>query len=261
MSKFERGYHPLSSVESLETPRVAMKLNLPDYVNTDKIGVNVRGMHRMMKLGGINSLSVTGTSGERSSVTPVVVGSDGGSALGAFVGKEVVVATFNTKSRRANPGRYIPAQAEWIDVDLKVNLDEITQRIENRKKRLRDVNAWAHQLNNAISDGIASIGSRHVIGNYDLFQKATSVSLYGTTEMFGIAGSVAAHQPIAGNAIGSYFLGTLVGNVTTRNIYQKSRDQDDQNGFRWSLVYGPQVDRAVLLHGLAKSTRVVKELK
>jgi hypothetical protein len=80
-ARIESGFVPLPKVEQ-EQPEDKIKiiLNLPPYVDQDRIGVNLTGISKLCRLGGIRQLVVIGkTDEETSHVIPEISGmnSDG----------------------------------------------------------------------------------------------------------------------------------------------------------------------------------------
>src|SRR6266567_8242160 len=72
MAERQPKFVPLPDVES-ETVRILD--NLPEFVDREQIGVNVRGIERLCRVGGIRSLTLVGKwDGDTTTYTPTIVG-------------------------------------------------------------------------------------------------------------------------------------------------------------------------------------------
>lgn len=265
MALYERGYHPLNALEEEGAPKIDIALGLPAYVNTEKIGVNIRTLHRMMRVGGLSTLSVVGTAGETSSYTPNIdARNSDGTASASKAGIEKIVPTYAVH-RELQETMITPPYitGRWADATVAVNLDEIQDRIGKKKELIRSPEAWGKHLDSALRDGVAKAGVEHVIldsTNLDKLKFSMNTTMgYTYPDLnFGFAADIA--NPVEGFVANSLWFHALT-NVLDRMHYQTIKHvTDDTEGFRWSLFSGPQFDRAALLKSMAQMNKVVKAL-
>lgn len=250
MSQFERverGYHSLSKIEEV-TPRVKLSLNLPEYIDQDKIKVNVRQLHRMMRMGGISTITVVGQSGEIESTTPSLVGHspDGTGYAGNKTIVKKVPTSVSSRERQGDIDQPLFTAGRWTDATVTINLSQLQDKLSQEGK-LRSPQAWAKELDQAMKEGVAQEGIKHLTldsASYISFVLATS---FGT--LLGTDGVV--HGTLANNL---YY--HVMYNVINRIRY-KWNDYDT-DGYRWSLIAGPQLDRALILKGMEKAGKVVR---
>lgn len=261
MSLIESGFHPLSTVEGQEIPKIAVNLGLPPYINTDKIGVNIHRIHSMMRVGGLSNLQVVGTSGETSSYTPKVVGhSPDGSAYAATTGTTVIVPTYAT-SRELSDGSQMsrPLAMRWVDASVKINIDEIQDRISRRGEPLRSERAWGREVDKALRKGVSEIGVQHLIFGSTVKERIYigTATTTGSGLGAGPATTIEALTPV-GSTIFGILLINGIHNIGGRLGYRE--EIKNSEGFRWSAFTGPQVDRAGILKGMSRTRSLVKAL-
>lgn len=258
MSRFEfapRGYQPLSEAE-LGTPRIDFALNLPEYLNTDKIGINVRRIHMMMRLGGIRSLTIEGKSGETETVTPSIVG---GNEEGAVAGTRAIIKkvpkSMSLRSNESGDREYNSLASKWTDARVIVNLSQMQDEL-SQAGQLRSEKAWAKEINKAITKELTEQGTKHLLMDmefWDYFDVAASLGYTGVSTSFHLE-----EGPLG--AIRRLLLYNLGMNIMNRYVFGRKYARYNDDGYRWSAFVGPQFDRAVILQTMAKSGRVAKEI-
>lgn len=231
MSQIERGYYPLSTVETRDIPKIDFALNLPEYVNTDKIGINIRRIHMMMRLGGINSLRVVGSSGEVETSAPSIVGhgSDGSAYAGTRAAMKKV-PSYTAEREKAGMPQTPYLAGRWVDAKVEVNLSQMQDKLSQAGK-LRSAEAWGQELNKAITQGIVEEGIKHVI--FDLTPVDYVDLGFANVYPFFFGDSV---EEIVGYSLAYH----TFYNIWHRMFHKRGGYSSD---FRWSVFSGPQFDR------------------
>lgn len=249
----------LIPIEYANTYRSRFAIPFPDYIKPGHIGVNLSSLGTLLRLGGISHLRVAGqTDGETTKFTPTIVGYDSqGNAYAGKKGEKTTVPEFTASGDEANPNlnasMWRPHSATWKNVVINLNINEMTERIRLEDKWTRGVystEAWASHLDEAIKNGVSEAGIRHLTLGLNKNWVST-VFQYGLMCFFE---AQTGHPSIGGMA----FRIPFVSGVLNLMDYIRYRNTDD--GFRWSVFYGPQLDRALALKILSKRTQVVKAL-
>ncbi len=254
MSEFKDGYFP---IEYANTNRTRFVIPFPEYVKPQQIGVNLRGLRMLLRIGGISHLRVAGqTDGETTRFTPTIVGYDSqGNAYAGKKGEKVTIPEFTTYDDEANRNQdaseWKPHSATWKNAVINLNINEMAERIRQEDKWARGVSsteAWAYHLDKVVRKGVSDIGVRHLTLGVD----RTTWGL--TAFQYVLAGALevsTGHPSIESMAYRILFMSlcmNLVHYIGHRNTY---------DGYRWSVLYGPQLDRALLLIVLSSRTNLV----
>jgi len=257
MQKCEKGFFPLSQVQEQDIDGMRVSLNLPEYVDQDRLGVNLRGIYNMCKMGGIETIRVIGSmDGEVSTYTPTIVGiNPDGAGIAGKAGLKTKVSTFSTSHPEIMDT--LPGCYSWIDLSLDVNLREIHGRItDGKNKNLRNVSNWTPYIDKALRSGISKEGARHLIKDISPSQKLTFPTFMSTFAIIDLAATgfvpnsmTLPHilESFAIYGIGSQLLGHVLYHPGSK--------------IRLSFFYGPQVDRALALKIMSKTGTLIKELK
>lgn len=255
MSRIERGFYSLSEIEQRETPKLQLDLNLPEYVDKDQIGVNLKGIDQMCRMGGIRTLYVSGRSGETSSYTPTMVGrTSEGAGMAGKTGIQKKARKYS--AHEAGQNKSVFSEGRWIDAEVVINLSEMSNKLSD-EKQLRSPGAWAKEINPALKKGIVDAGQAHLIygaSGLEKFMDADSlcIGIWSGSEgkSFGMEVPVPASIATA----------VIVGSVSWKLIKKMMSNDMNEEGYRLSMFNGPQLDRAVILQGMGKTKRLVKEL-
>lgn len=261
MAKVERGFHSLAKIESAslidQPPRVTFDLKLPGIVPTERIGIHLRRLHRMMNMGGINRLQVTGHSGPLDRQQPIISGVAGeGVATAEGVFDKHTLKSGSQRRRPSSNDQSPYLAGRWVDVTLPINITDVADRIGRKQQRIRDPKAWATELNQDIKDGIVQEGIEHLIFNLSLEDKFDMgyVGLVSVAMGSSLAIGVGEFKYIVPSIILSTFFGSAGANFTNGiDHYRKKYDND----FRRSLFIGPQIDRALVLSTMSRQ-RIIK---
>ena len=253
MSRIEKGFYPLSKIEEEEMPNLKFDLNLPEYVDKDRIGINLKGIYQMCRVGGIRTLYVAGQSGETSSYTPTIVGrSEDGTGYAGKTGIAKKVPTYSSSYEKATGN--LPFQAKWIDAQVQLNLTEMSDRIQV----VRSTREWSGELNEALRNGISENGQSHLLFGPDSIDKLR----FGVAMGVGaIVGSDESLPSGVGSAVGIAIVNAFFNVGDNRRYWREQAWQSGESDpFRWSFFNGIQLDRVAALRGLAKVRTLVKEL-
>lgn len=256
MTPIERGFVPLPKVEQ-EQPEenIQILLNLPDYVDQDRIGVNLAGIAKLCKLGGIKQLIVIGsTNGETSHVVPQITGLDSeGRAVASRNVAKVTFPTFEMNAQNSNwRNTSISTRARNLTID--VNVNEIALRVSDKPEGIHSVLNWTKELDNGLRSPIRKAGNQnllHGLEESDRVVRACYLGFWGTT-----AGLLLLN-PNEYNPAASIFAFTAVGGFLKMVELIELRRHPD---YRYSLFSGPQVDRAIALGLLSRMKTLIKDL-
>lgn len=253
MSKIEENFIPLGGI--MYSPTVRFDLPLPEFVPQHQIGINYNKIHQLCRLGGIGHLRVTGkTDGDVTNFTPTIVGYDSqGNAYAGKKGTQVDIPLFEISNESDSDLSSVrPHAATWINATLNLNINEITERIKQEPRWERGVyspKAWAYHLNHSLKESISTIGIRHLtlgLNRRNWFMSGLQHSLAAIFEM-------SSKNP----SLEWFAFRMLVVNTVLTSLYI-TQYGGGENGYRLSLFYGPQLDRALLLKLLTSRATLAK---
>lgn len=250
----------LVPMEQVQSPKLRFVVPLPEYL-AGGIGVRVDRLQRLMRLGGVGHLRVTGeTDQDISQSVPTVVGFT--SQGGALAGKAGVtkIPTFTASGAEdygsLDNSLFRDHAATFINCSVNLNLEEISARIRQENRWTRGVyskDAWAYHFDQAIKKGVSDTGIKHLVLGLTALNWGDTAFQYALMGAFS-AWSTGFHFPSPELAfrvpLVSLFLNAFgyVGNTLIGREY------------RLSLIYGPQLDRALVLGVLGKTSRVVQAI-
>src|SRR4030067_2684274 len=115
MTEIEKGFFPLTEVQDENIEGIRISLNLPEWIDQDRIGVSLRGIYKMCQMGGIETIKILGsTDGEVSTYTPNLVGiNPDGAGIAGKVGLKTEAPLFS--SSKDISGNALPASYSWIN--------------------------------------------------------------------------------------------------------------------------------------------------
>lgn len=242
------------SIDQLASERIVVAENsLPQWVNRDRIGLNQRRLETILRLGGIGCLVITGDSdGEISRSVPMVAGYNPSGE--AYAAKAVTITIVPTHSEGLNDDyskkpnfNYL----RWPTATLVLNDAEINNRIREDGEDSRSAKAWSSYMDEALKEGVGRMGRRNLISDLygvDIFAAAVQCL---TTIYLG-------NSWIRMDVLGPYsVLGYLAQYIVAR---LPSTVDTLRNKGRLSIFPGPQLDRALLMTALLKTSKLVKPL-
>lgn len=236
------------------TDRIFLAPKLPDYVKADKIGVDLQTITKLCDLGGIERLVLAGKNDGKTSSVDVGIGkiSANGEATATAASKKTMEPTHKSHSR-VN-GDFGPHSFSWTDAFIEMNTKEINQRIlEDRQwtKGVRDINAWSKYIDDCLRGGISEVGTKHLtrgLSGRNWINLGIQVGIGSISEV--ISG------PSVPSAIIRVFAVSALLNILNYALFKNIAD----TRYRFSLFYGPQIDRAILLWIFSRTNRLVTTL-
>lgn len=256
MAPIEKGFVPLPKVEQ-EQPEenIQVLLNLPDYVDQDRIGVNLAGVAKLCKLGGIKQLIVIGsTTGETSHVVPEITGfSSEGRVIASRKVAKVTFPTFEMNTQNSN-WRNTSISTRAIELTIDVNVNEIALRVSDKPEGIHSVLNWAKELDNGLKSPIRRAGNQNLLHGLEESDKVVRACYLG---FWGTTAGLLLLNPSEYNSVASIFAFTAVGGFLKMVELIELRSHPD---YRYSLFSGPQVDRAIALGILSRTTTLIKDL-
>jgi hypothetical protein len=257
-------------IEGLVTPKVRVDLPLPSYIDQNQIGLHMGRVRTLCRMGGIAHLRITGhTDDETSSATPIMVGYDSlGGGYAGMLGTKVDIPTYRSSGSYMEQLLGVPHSARWVDGVVSANIDEITQRInQSEKDDIRSPEAWAKHLDEVVRKGIRDIGKKHLING--MSRNDYSHHVLNALGTYIVKSGLDIMDEISVKAPGKILLDHAAFSLIFLNFwwiftnylsYYPTKSNGREEGSRLSLIYGPQIDRALILHGISAKKGVVKPL-
>lgn len=270
MAETERGFIPLHKAEEIGGDRVSFQLELPPYIEKDRIGVNVNRFDKACEIGGIRDLELHGAAGmDTSSTTPDVVGIN--SKGEAIAGKSSVEdkALDAVGGGETGPADHTHQMRELV-YHMDLNLDEMSTRIlaEGHPDGVRSVKPWVKELDRSTKKEVDWLGRLQLLRLVYASEVAPplAVDTYSLMEA-GYMGPVSylmgdfdpqAPDPIRAATLLLAFNAAL--NIKDYFLYKYRYDHECGNEFRFSLFNGPQLDRALALAVYVRTRKFIKDL-
>lgn len=237
MSRENGGFVPIDEANS---DKVRFAIDLPPYVDRYQIRANTPRIERLMRIGGINHLRVETFEGDRVSETPTILGFDTqGNAYAGKTGTSAKQKEFDVNSSANNRKR---GGSPTADVTIKLDITKINESVI--QNNVRSSNAWAQRIDKGIGTGLRNAGSRVLlVENAKQFIQV----YYLGNQAFWLANNLS-QQDFEG-----VIFDITVLPILSQTILRYFYGQD-----RFSLIFGPQLDRAALLQVRSRLQRVVK---
>jgi hypothetical protein len=248
MSRKEDNFVPLPEAQDNRTRTM---VHLPAYVDSEGILINLSGINRLSNLGGIRHVDIRSLAdNETSRSMPTIAGwTPDGKALGGRIATKVVTE-YTSRSVLVKTTPYRPHAEQQIDTAIEINTAEINQRIQNDRKikqGVRNQKAWSKHLNKDIKDSITKEGMKHLVAGLDTYNRFMAITENGLMFSSGLAYGFESKYLPAWIFATSGFLNFI--------FFMAS---DVKHDYRFSLLYGPQVDRAIVLYLASLGTTIVK---
>lgn len=248
MTNIEKGFIPLRRMEEEQpSDKFIVNLNLPPYVDKDRIGVDLERIHRLCRIGGISRILLIGNSGQETSHTvPQVIGfNSDGSALASKAVATVSAPVFDQKVVQ-NGNR---TDSRVVDITVNANIDEIGLRVADSREGLRSASEWAKQLDGGLKKTVRKVGTRNVIRNRP----------YLWPDFGAVYGSTATVIFSLGGNINELSLALNIFNYGISRLHSKSISERNSD-HRFSFIPGPQIDRAIWLNLVSASGKLIKDI-
>jgi hypothetical protein len=254
-SRIESGFVPLPKVEQ-EQPedKIRIALNLPGYVDQDRIGVNLTGIRKLCNLGGIRQLVVLGkTDEETSHVIPEVSGMNSdGSAVASKKMARVTVPTFEARQQHNSAESHDLIAHRWVDLNINMNVDEIGIRASEKKGGVHAAGNWARELDRGVRVSIRRAGNKNLLHNLEVDDKVKYLTQLGIDGIF-LSFALLTNWGLAFDSV--FIIGTPIYTQIVERIY-RWEDPD----YRFSITPGFQIDRAIALGITARTRNLIKDL-
>ena len=248
MTNIEKGFIPLPKVEQEQlSDKLMVNLNLPPYVDRDRIGIDLERIHRLCRIGGIGRILLIGNSGQETSHTvPQLVGfNSDGSALASKAVAIVSAPVFDQKVVQ-NGNR---TDSRVVDIMVNANIDEIGLRVADSREGLRSASEWAKQLDGGLKKTVRKVGTSNVIRNRPyLWPDFGAVYSSTATVIFSLGGNI--------NEL-SFMLNTFAYGMSRLHSKLISEQNSDH---RFSFIPGPQIDRAIWLNLVLATGKLIKDM-
>ena len=223
----------LVPLNQIQTPYLDCDLDLPPYVDQSSLGIDLRTVRFLQRLGGIDRVSIREDYSQSKSL-------------------------YQASSTNTMDG--ILSSFRRVKGLVKVNTDEINRRILEDKswQGVGSQEAWAYYLDKSVKSGITSLGYRNTLGI-----KGTDLTSFVGVSMIPLAFVHSMSHMVVQSSEISYYLGIagsyLLGSAFDSLFINTALHVADYRT-RFSLVlFGPQVDRAALIK-LISLPRMIKAL-
>jgi hypothetical protein len=222
-------------------------VHLPEYVDDSRIGVNMRFLQRLSRLAcHSDEVHVNGYQGDTTEYTPMIVGGD--SQGNAFAGVGAVKKARLGEADLTEGHPLISGSHDRPALNLRINVEEMMQRVQHGKARLRDPAVWANQLNAAVGEGVRQAAWNHLVRQPHYGEAGT----YMIGRLFGLA------------AFGLPTWDTLATSLPVHNLSRlfmaRYVDNRPLRDTCWSLTPVIHPDRAIAVSALTRTRKIVKAL-
>lgn len=252
----------------LASDRIRFDIPFPSWTESERIGIDLKRTLKLMNLGGIRDTRIEEQKNSHTSQASWVftgVNPDGSTSAGATATIERV-PTFGFENTEIDK-KAIFQNAIWTSLRLSLNRKEIEARINLDKKSLKKAESWTPYLDHALRHGIRRSGTNHLLKEHGPFQIA--VALYFTIhEVLMDAAKISLwnilfrqfnpHLPSL-NEI-AYELGINFTALWIAGMLLYGRENKNGTGYRFSLLPGYEVDRAILLQLLSRTLPLIKTI-
>lgn len=239
MSK--EGYIPLSEIRS---DTIRSGLNLP-FGLSDQIGLNVKKAEWLAQIGGLRTVTVKNDpNGETSKVQHTVVGinKDGSGMAGA---SKIDYAP--TSGLEMKQDKYKIHSARWADVTIKINTEEVKNRILGKSLTVTNPESWVPDLNKSIKSEIRKAGHKQLLPiNPDYFG---FYWIYGWNLYYAVTAAMQTGDLSIPNVLLSFAGRNLMSGVIWETFSTViSGTEQRGGGNRLTLGIGPELDRALVFN-------------
>lgn len=239
-------------LDQANTERVQTRIDLP-FGLSEQVGINTSRIESLLQISGFRYALIKGIHDEPiSSSSPLIVGVDkNGAALAGKVNTSPVPTQTSGFKDQANPINF-PKQARWSNLAVKINIPEIQQQILNEAGSVKDPHPWAKKINSSLKQGIVKAGKNNLLkdfNHYDMKFYPGSYALYFFLSLaMGSDPAITLHN--------FALLGT-VASILQPAFYGAEKTGQ---GRRFSLFFGPEIDRALLLGIMGNLRQLAKPM-
>lgn len=251
-------YTPGERVYITPEKRVYFAGNFPEWLDLDKIALNLKRTQTICNFGGISTVVIYGTNDEETykSIPQIAGFNSSGEAYASKVSTATQVLLFDTISTPTNPEAEHPYRQILAGIIL--NNNEVVQRIQNdrgSKRNVRSTDTWAHYIDKSLGRGLENIGVKYLVTGLNRNEILFAVFTYILP--IPILAGLHGFLKLAGVSYSPEFTGYLFGYAGM--LLPQSIERIRHQG-RLSLFFGPQFDRAAALVALTRTGKLVKPL-
>lgn len=239
----KEAYTPLSQVN---TDRIRSTLSLPFRLE-EQIGLDTRKVELLSQIAGISHIKIQNENPARTTqVFPQVMGIDGQGTAVSGAAEVSKVPTFNTSYFVGEEGKY--KSARWISLNIAINTEETKNVLLKSDQVVNRPNPWAKEINRAIKKSIIESGIRHLISNPEKLDKLLSVLTY-SFQVLSVSLGVTAGRLEPQQVLPELIKVSIeMGIVWTFLRPILDGFETSGKGSRWTVVVGPEIDRAIVLY-------------
>ena len=243
-----RGRQKFVPLSEASTDKIIFNFPLP--FSKDSIGVNVGGIKALLRIAGIERLTIVAKQdNEREQGIPAVGGihNDGSVAITRAI---AVPKVQEVSSEYTSPGqrRFVARAADWADVRIILNMQEMQKNIskENWQQGVVDPEAWSHHLTKAVAQEIFIQGTKHLLIDGKMDNNVlTGLSLFWNTVF-----DINTVNPGLGEYIGQYLVNFQLFPWLYFLFGKGKRNVEKPPRFSILGPYAPELDRVAILTGM-----------
>lgn len=243
-------------IAEANTRFVRTDLSLP-FNQEEKIGLNIQRLHALMQIGGACSLKIINDStNETSSVQSSVLGFD--TQGNAFAGKSKMNnVPISSSEMRDQYDWYIEKQARWINLDIKINTEEIKQRLLQSGKIVTEPKNWSISIDQSLKRQIAKNCGEHLIGHFNIKDKLYTGFLLSMCSLPLLITDFPNSRSL------TTYLSFFIRQSMIWTVFDSLRYgvEKSHQGRRASIFYGFEFDRLALLYLLTNTSTLAKNLE
>ncbi len=229
-------YTPIPEVNS---DRLRFQVTYP-FGLEENIGVRVSRVETLCQIAGFNKLIFQSEDKDTtSSVQSAIVGMTASGTAMAGKTRVKMIPPFTYKQDEDSHGEpqqdMMKKHSIWPDLEVKINVSEIKQRLNLLKKPVKDVVVWSAHTNSALKKSIVRAGVYHLIADMDIHDIAYAGILNGV---------ISTGVKFFSDPLYCFF---IFSSVFTIKEFVEYGIETRGSGRRISLFLGPEVDRALAL--------------
>lgn len=243
-------------IPEANTGRIRSTVVLPFRLE-EQIGLNTKKIEVLCQIAGISHLKIQNEEqGRTTQVVPQILGVDGQGTAVSGAASVSKVPTFRNSHESGEPTIFKPER--WAGVTIRINSEEIKNRLLKADQIVNKVDPWAKEINSALKRSIRDSGVRHLM-SLEGFEKIVPVIIY-SLDIFLASGEIWKGAP-------EQFLPNLIYQATFSGVYWNfyrsvfgSGPEKKGRGSRITMSLGPEIDRVAVLYLASLGRPVAKKL-
>jgi hypothetical protein len=226
---------PLSYMENFDDGDVKWNVQLPDYVDSDSISLNLSTLKRISRWAGLKRIEINSMHS--------VDQNEALASYNEFKGAESNIVIFEDDDEH----NFIQSEYKWDYGLITINTTELYANVLRRTSEEESVvnpKKWSNHLNSTIKDSINVISKVQLTSGISVYGKINALSVLAIGGVIGLAsGSFE-------NVVPS-ILGVSMINQAASSIYHHGYGESIQSR-RLSLLPSYQLDRLLVIKGILK---------